>query len=108
MKRSVRQALADSNIAAISIAVLILAAIDAGFRALWPFVSGAIAYLFKAIAIFDVPYFGTLTVMNRLLLITSGFYLYAASASYIAAWLLSRWVSGAGPFRCLTEHGNKL
>ena len=57
MNRSLRQVLADSHIAAATIAVLLLWSIDGAFRALWIPVSRAVEFLFTAVAIFDIPYF---------------------------------------------------
>ena len=109
MKSSLRRVLADSYVAAIAVSVLLLSSIDATFRAVWPIISRAVTYLFTAIAIFDIPYFSsTITIADRLTLISTFAFLYGAAASLLAAWLLSRWVSGLGPLRFLIEHRNRL
>lgn len=108
MKRSLRQVLADSHVAPIAIAAFLLIAVDGAFRASWPLLLAVTRYLVRDIASLDNPYAETITPMSRLVLIPSGFYLYAAGVSYGAAWLLSHWVSGVGPFRCLTEHGIRI
>lgn len=109
VKSSVRQALAESYVAAIAIAALLLSSIDEGFRALWPIISRAARYVFTAVAIFDVPYLSpTLNVMDRLTLIETSTYLYGSVVSLFAAWLLSRWVSGVGPFCYLIECKNRF
>jgi hypothetical protein len=103
MKRSLRQVLADSHVAAVTIAVLLLWSLDAAFRALWLPVSHVLGFLFTAVAILDIPYFSpTLTVTDRVMLVTASAYLYGAVVSFSAAWVLSRWVYGIGPFRSLT------
>jgi len=105
MKRSLRQVLADSHIAAVTIAVLLLWSIDGAFRALWGPVSHAVGFLFTAVAILDIPYFSpTLTLADRFMLITTSAYLYTAAVTFSAAWLLSRWVYGIGPVRTLTRY----
>ena len=90
MKRPLRQILADSDIAAVTIAVLLLWSLDGTFRALWGPVSRAVGFLFTAVAIFDIPYFSpTLTLADRFMFVTAT-YLYGAVVSFTAAWLLSR------------------
>ena len=105
MKRSLRQILDDSHIAAVTIAVLLMWFLDGAFRALWIPVSRAIGFLFTAVAIFDIPYFSpTFTLADRLTLATASAYLYGAVVSFSAAWLLSRWIYGTGPIRILTRY----
>jgi hypothetical protein len=109
MKRSLSQVLADSHIAAVTIAVLLLWSLDGTFRALWIPVSRAVGFLFTAVAIFDIPYFSpTLTFADRLMLISTFYFLYSAIVSLLAAWLLSRWVYGVGPIRSLVVCRSKL
>jgi hypothetical protein len=109
MKPSLRQILADSHTATVAIALLLLWSLDGAFRALWPPVFRAVSYLFTAAAIFDIPYFSpTLTMTDRVMLMTTFFYLYSAAISLSAAWLLSRWVYGMGPLRCLISYHSKL
>ena len=109
MNRSLRQVLADFHIAAVTIAVLVLYSLDGAFRALWIPVSRAIGFLFTAIAILDIPYLSpTLTVADRMMLISAIDSLYSAIVSLSAAWLLSRWVYGVGPIRALAACSGKL
>ncbi len=104
MKRSLRQVLADSHIAAVTIVVLLLWSLDDAFRALWDPFFRAISFLSTAVAIFDIPSFSrTFTTADRLSLITVGAYLYWALVTFFAAWILSRWVYGMGPLRSLTS-----
>lgn len=109
MKRSLREILADSHVAAIAVAVLLLWFLDGAFRAVWTPGSRVVSFLFTAIAIFDIPYFSpTLTIADRSILIMAFSYLYSAIVSLSAAWLLSRWVYGVGPLRSLTGYRDKL
>jgi hypothetical protein len=109
MKRSLREALAESHTAAVAIAVLLVWSLDGAFRALWDPAFSAASFLFTAVAIFDIPYFSpTFTIVDRLMLITTLSYLYTAIVSFSAAWLLSRWVYGAGPLRTLMSYRSKL
>ena len=109
MKRSLRVTLAESHVAAVTIAVLLLWSLDGAFRALWDPAFSAVRFLFTAVAIFDIPYFSpTFTMVDQLMLVTTLSYLYSAIVSFSAAWLLSRWVYGAGPLRTLTSYRSQL
>jgi hypothetical protein len=99
MKRSLRQNLADSHVAAVMIALLLLWSFDGAFHALWEPASRAIQFLITAIAIFDIPSHSA--TFNRVVLLTAAAYSYGALASFLGAWFLSRWVYGMGPFRSL-------
>lgn len=104
-----RETLAESHVAAIAIAVLLVWSLDGVFRAVWAPVFRAVSFLFTAIAIFDIPYFSpTLTVADRFTLMTTFSNLFSAIISFFAAWLLSRWVCGVGPLRCLMSYRSKL
>jgi hypothetical protein len=107
MKRSLREILIDSHVAATTIAVLFLWSMDGAFWGLWPLLSRAAQWLFTAGAILDVPYF-SISVVERSMLLISAMYFYAAIVSFLAAWILSRWVYGVGPLRSLAAYGNKL
>lgn len=103
MKHSLRQTLADSHIAAVTIALLLLWSLDSLFRALWEPFSRAISVLFTAVAIFDIPYYSR-TTADRLNLIVVGVYLYSAFIGFLAAWALSHWAYDTGPLRSLTGY----
>jgi hypothetical protein len=107
MRRSLRETLIDSHVAATTIAVLLLWFMDSIFRGLWPLLGRAVEWLFTAVAIFDIPYF-SFTVVDRSMLLISAYYFYAAIVSFSAAWIVSRWVYGVGPLRSLVAYGNKL
>jgi hypothetical protein len=109
MDRPLRQILAESHIAAVTIAVLLLWSLDGAFRAMWGPVSGAIRFLVTAVLILDIPYFSpTLTFQDRLMLVTAGAYMSGAVVSFSAAWLLSRWVYGVGPSCVLKRYRKNL
>ena len=109
MKRSLREVLADSQVAAVGIAVFLLWGFDAAFRGLWEPGYRLGVFLFTAIAIRGIPYHSsTLTFVDRLNLIVTLYLLYSAIVCFAAAWGLSRWVYGEGPFRSLVVSSRKL
>ena len=80
MRPSLRRVLADSHVAAVAIAVLLLWSLDAAFSALWPPVSRALEFVFTGIAILDIPYLPrTFTVADWSMLIPTLVYLYQAA-----------------------------
>ena len=109
MKGRLRKVLADSHVAAVTIAVLLMWMLDATFRGLWDPAYDLGAFVFTGIAIWDIPYIPpTLMVADRLMLITTGYFVYSAVVCFLAAWFLSRWVYGMGPLRSLTTCGKIL
>jgi hypothetical protein len=109
VKTSFREILADSHISAVAIAVLLLWSLESAVKALWGPLSSAASFLFTAVAILDIPYFSPrLTRADRLMWITTGFYLFNALMSFAAAWLLSRWVHGVGPLHSLSKYRANL
>lgn len=109
MKPSLRETLAESHISAIGTALLLVWAFDWGFRTLWELFSRAAGFLFTAVAILDIPYISpTPTLVDRVMLVTTLFYLCSALISLAGAWLLSRWVYGMGPLRSLSQYRAKL
>lgn len=101
MNRSLRQVLADSHIAAVTIMTLLLWSIEGMFQAIWEPASRVLSYLATALAIMDIPTASPLTAGGRLMLIETATYLFYAVASLSMAWFLARWVYGAGPLRSL-------
>jgi hypothetical protein len=109
VKTSFREILADSHISAVAIAVLLLWSLELAANALWGPLSVAARFLFTAVAILDIPYHSpTLTRVDRLMWIATGFYLFKASMSLAAGWLLSRWVYGVGPLRSVSKYRANL
>ena len=106
VKSSFRKILADSHVATVAIAVLLLWSLDSAMWALWNPVSRATKFLFTAVAILDIPYFTpALTGEDRITLFISFSYLLNSFVCMAAAWLLSRWVYGIGPLRCMSKYG---
>ena len=109
VKPSLREVLADSHVAAVAIAVLLLWSLDSAFRALWEPLYSALSFLVTAVLILDIPYISpALSLMNRWMWIISLAYLYGAITCFFAAWLLSRWVYGLGPLRSLSEYRSRI
>jgi hypothetical protein len=102
MSRWRRQVLADSHIAAVTIALLLLWAIEGVFQSLWPYLTGIVQYIATAIAILGIPY-GSFISLNHLRFLYSLVCLYVAAIDSTAAWILSRWVYKSGPIRALVN-----
>jgi hypothetical protein len=77
-----------------------MAALDYTWEVLSIPVSRSALFLFKTIAILDIPYhaFG---IADRIDIAVGLVFASAALANIFAAWLLSRWVFGVGPLRSL-------
>lgn len=99
----IRDVMARTHVAAVTVAVLLLWSVDASFRAVWPLLSGVLEYVFTAVVILDIPYFSW-TVGHRMDVVWICIYSFSAVAEFCAAWLVSRWVFGVGPLRCLREY----
>jgi len=109
LKLPLRQVLADSHISEVAIAALLLRSLEQAIRALWTPLERFAVFLFTAIAILDVPYFSlTLSSVDRLLLTRIFLNLISAFTAFASAWLLSRWVHGAGPIRSLSSCCRRL
>ena len=105
MKESVRETLVETHISAVAIAVLLCWSIEWGFLALKGPVLSAFGWVLNAILILGVPFRSNkFTFSERTLLVTTVSYLFYGLVSFVAAWLLSRWSFGAGPFRSLTKY----
>jgi hypothetical protein len=109
VRPSLRGVLAESHIAAITIAALLLGAFDSAFRALWGPLVRITEFIVTAIAVRDIPYFdGPLLGVQLLMVDGFLFYFLWAVIGFSAAWLLSRWVFGVGPLRSLGNYRSKL
>jgi hypothetical protein len=93
------QFLAESHIAAVAIAVLLLWTLDWAVRGLWTLVVPAADFVVTAIAVRGIPYEHVSVIWTFTVL-----YLLSSFLSLAAAWLLSRWVYGVGPLRSLTGY----
>jgi hypothetical protein len=102
-----RDCLIRSHVAIVTVAVLLLWALHSAFRAVLPLLSSAGEFLFKTVAILDIPYFSA-TAADQSMLLISASYLYTALVSFSAAVIMSRWVYGVGPFRSLSSYRGNL
>ena len=89
MNRSLREILGETYIAAVAIAVLLFWSIELVLWALWGPCYRAAEFVF--------------TMPDWLLVFRTVSYLYGALISLAAAWVLSRWIYGAGPLRALMQ-----
>lgn len=109
MKASLRNVLADSHVAAVSIVVLLVFSLIQLVSFLQTPLLRFAGFLFNAIAILDIPNMsGTITVEDRVLLFTKILGFFYAFVCVVAAWALSRWVYGTGPLRALSEYPKAL
>ena len=105
MKRSVRGVLAESHIAAVAIAVLLIGAIATGVVALWEPITRLAEFTVTAIAIHDMPSISPgLSFEDRAMLLFSSAKALNALLCLAGAWILSRWVYGVGPLRSLSTY----
>jgi hypothetical protein len=106
---SLRKILADSDVSAIAIAVLLFRSIDSAVWVLWGPLSNAPYFFFSNGAIFDIHDFSrTLMNGNRVTLFMTFSYLLSSLVNLAAAVLLSRWAYGMGPLRSLSKHTTRL
>ena len=106
MSRSFRQILTESRIPAVTIAVLIVWALDSGVRALKAPLFGIIDFVINVAAIGGTPYGSGRFFWGPWIRPLS--YAFTAIFYLGAAWILSRWVFGIRPFRSLRECCAKL
>lgn len=106
---SLRRALAESYVADVAIAWLVLRSLQSAFWVVWLPIERIAGFLITAIAILDVPYHSrTLDVVDRMQLIEISGNLISALTTAGCAWTLSRWMYGTGPIRSLSISCNKL
>jgi hypothetical protein len=109
VKPSLRETVANTHIAAVTIAVLLLWSIDDEFHVLWEPIERMATFLFTSVAILDIPYHSPApSMVAQISFLTTGLYMLSALTSFISAWLLSHWVYGVGPIRSLTQTCNQL
>jgi hypothetical protein len=109
VRSSLRKILADSHVAAVSIAVLLLWSLASGLRGLSDPFWRAASFVFTAVAILDIPFIPrTLGTTDQLYLIADSEYIFYALIYLAAAWILSRWVYGLGPLRSLSKARTRL
>ena len=115
MPESLRKALIDSHVAAITIAILLFSSLSVAFIALWGPANGVLYFLASEAA--GKPHFANLNLdyaTRRMLseeltnLPVWLSFLVSALVCILAAWLLSRWTYGVGPLRALGTYRDKL
>ena len=98
----IRKTLADSYVAAVSIAILLLWSLGRVYLAMTPPLYGLIEYLINAIAILGIPY-RTFTIADRGMLVIAVVNLCWAVLIFGEAWLISLWVYRTGPIHGLQQ-----
>jgi hypothetical protein len=115
MHPSLRKTLADSHVAAVTIAVLLFSSISAAFMALWGFIDGALYTLAAeaaakpSLADLNLDYATSRMLSEAMdnLPVTLSL-MVSAFVCMFAAWLLSRWTYGVGPLRTLGSYRDRL
>jgi hypothetical protein len=105
VRPSLRKVLAESYVAAVAIAVLLLWTIVSVVRALGPLVLSGVSFFVRALAIRGIPTYSEGYWLG--LALKSG-NLLDAVFFLIPAWLLSRWVYETSPFKGLSQCRNRL
>jgi hypothetical protein len=104
VRPTLRKALADSHIAAVTIVVLLIWSVDSGVRAIAPPILSVFGFLVTMVAIRDIPYgFGIFSSGSWLSQVPAFTHFLDAVVRLTAAWVLSRWVYKVGPCRSLIE-----
>jgi hypothetical protein len=97
---SLRAVLAHSYVAAVAILVMLVWSLDWMVRAVVASSGHLIEYLATMAAIRGLP---SIDFSDRIALSVGAFYVLSALCIALGAWLLSRWVYGAGPLRSLQQ-----
>lgn len=105
--KTTRAILAESHVARVAVAVLLLWTIEWTIWSLWTPLFFAVDYISNALAIWGIPS-GTFPLGRVLQLIPSAFYLGTSILSFGAAWLVSWWVYGTGPIQCLKDYSERV
>ena len=102
IRLTMRSALAQSHVAALAIAVLLISSVESLCQALWPLFSRILEFIFTAVAILNIPYIDSSLIVrySATFAVTIAEVLYSL-AGFTAAITVSRWVYGMGPFRSL-------
>ena len=106
MQDSLRKALIDSHVVAITIAILIFSSLEAALLALWSDADILLTNLANTGSPFNL-HFTVVFLTGNLLPVTLSS-LFLALINLLAAWLLSRWTYGVGPLRSLGSYRDKL
>lgn len=108
-RSSLRAMLAQSHVAAVAVALLLLYSISNLLRALWIPTERFLTYAGTALLIMDAPYYSqSLTIRDRGDLIFFCSYAYMGLTRLLGAWLLARWALGSGPLAALARYWSIL
>ena len=106
---AIRRTLAESHIAAVVIAMLLVWSMESFLLALWMPGYRFGGFVIVAIAIHGIPYMSPgFNFEDRVMVLTTSMYLANALIGIGAAWVLSRCVYGVGPFKYLSQYRTKL
>ncbi len=100
-----RDVLAESNIAVVAVAVLLLGALESALHGLWSVLARAIDFVVYIVITLNISYLSNaMSYSGRVYLTLKVFYFFYALMGFFAASILSRWVYGVGPIRSLAQH----
>jgi hypothetical protein len=103
VKRSFRDVLADSHVAAVAIGVLLLWSLKSGVQAFERPLFHFVYFLVNVVAIRGIPYgSGSFTSGEWLEWLHTFTDFLSAVTCFAVCWFVSRWVYGVGPFRSLS------
>jgi hypothetical protein len=107
VKPALREILARSHVGAVAIVVLLILSSISLVRAISTPLPDVADYVATAVAILGVPARG-FTRADRMTLIAAAGFLIDGWIAFAAAWLLSWWVYGVGPFRSLSLNRTRI
>jgi hypothetical protein len=100
--------LAESHIAAVTIAFLLLGAMVSTVNGIWSLLLPTVNFLSYVVVTLDIPSLSdAISYSNRVDIALKILYLFYALMGLGAASLLSQWVYGVGPIRCLTQYRDR-
>jgi hypothetical protein len=103
LKPSLRAVLAETHIADVAIAWLLVQTLRSTFEVLWPPFERALGFVFMAIAIMDIPYHSSaFDLAGRMELLQLWESLISALGAAVSAWTFSNLIYGVGPIRSLS------
>lgn len=112
MFASLRKLLINSHVAAIMIAILIFRSMSFAYSALislWEPTYRTVLFLITAVAIRGLPHvFEPYDRTSLLMFMAAAPDVLGAFVCAFAAWIVSHWVYGVGPFSSLTTHRNEF
>jgi predicted benzoate:H+ symporter BenE len=103
VKFPLRQILAESHISAVAIAVLLVWALDSGFRGAWRVLFVLGGFVVNVVALGRLPFRWRESYFSGPQFLFPMGYLFSTVLTLGAALILSRWVYGVGPLRALSK-----